>query len=197
MHTLVIAANPDPESLTVATAKAFATGAEGQGATARIINLGTDGFNPAYTLADRDHYYNGGAPMPEDVIPYQKAMEEADVIAFVTPIYWYTMTASMKGFFDRVLCRDFAYDRATGKPLALKGKTIRFIALAAGSEEWYETSGIGEALERQILDNTFRKYCGVSDASIEYVDRTNGGDADHIAQRLKLVEELGAAATHR
>jgi NAD(P)H dehydrogenase (quinone) len=194
MHTLVIAANPDPDSLTVAVAQAFAKGAHDNGSSTRIINLGTDGFNPTYTLADRDHYYNA-TPMPADVIPYQQAMEAADTIAFVTPIYWYTMTASMKGFFDRVLCRDFVYDRSTGKPLALAGKTVRFIALTGANEDWYRTSGIGEALERQIIDNTFAKYCGVTDATIEYVDGTGSGDANHIADCLQRMETLGAEAT--
>lgn len=190
MHTLVIASNPDPNSLTLAVAKAFAKGAESRGSTTRIINLGTDGFNPAYTMADRDHYYKG-TPMPPDVVPYQEAMAKADTIAFVTPIYWYTMTASMKGFFDRVLCRDFTYDRTTNAPKAFVGKTIRFIALTGGSEEWYRTSGIGEALQHQILENTFSKYCGVPDATITYVDRTNSSDAAYTAKSLAKIEELG------
>ncbi len=192
-NALVITSNPAADSLTDAIGAAFATGAESAGATARVIDLYESGFNPAYSLADREHY-QGHGDMPADVLPYQKALADADTIAFVTPIYWYTMTAMMKGFFDRVICRGFAYDGATGAPLALSGKKVRFIMLTGGSEEWYRTSGIGDALDAQIAQNTFAKYCGITDMQMLYVDRTSDDDAAHRAEQLAMATQWGRDA---
>lgn len=196
MKTLVVTSNPAPDSFTVAVAQAFADGAKdaaGEGGESEVINLALTDFNPVWTMADREHYY-GRAPMPEDVKPYQEKLAQADVICFVSPIYWYTMTAQMKGFFDRVMCRDFAYDGETGAPKALKGRTARFIMLAAGTEEWYRSSGVAEGLTHQIEENTFRKYCGMDDEKLLYVYRTNDEDADYNARSLEAARVWGVEA---
>lgn len=193
-RTLVIASNPDPFSLTVTVASAFAIGSQDAGNSALLVNISTDGFDPVFNMADKDHYENG-SDMPADVVAYQKALEEADVIAFVTPVYWYTMSATMKGFFDRVLCRDFAYDAKTQKPKALAGKTARLILLSGGPEKWYRDTGLAEALEKQIIVNTFRRYCGMTDSKLLFVDRTSGQDEDHLKQCVVDARAWGKQAT--
>ena len=137
-NVLVITSNPEPSSMTNATGEAFAEGAGAQGARTELIDLYGIGFDPVYTAADRAHYLGRG-PMPEDVAALQARLAEADVIAIVFPVYWYTMPAMVKGLFDRVICRDFAY-HADGRPGALAGKTVRVILLTGGSREWYEVS---------------------------------------------------------
>jgi NAD(P)H dehydrogenase (quinone) len=196
-NVLVITGNPEPASLTAATGEAFAAGARGHGAKAEVLDLYAIGFNPSYGAADRAHYL-GQAPMPADVAPVQNKLAEADVIALVFPVYWYTMPAMMKGFFDRVICRGFAYDAATSKPLALAGKKVRVIALTGGSRQWYESDGVDAALRNQICAQTFTKYCGVSDVDLVYVDNLSMGDSDHdkrdaAAVQLERIKALGAS----
>lgn len=175
-NILVITSNPEPASLTDAIGTAFAQGARSAGALAETIDLYDIGFNPVYTAADRAHYLGRG-PMPSDVTYLQDKLSEADVIALVFPIYWYTMPAMVKGLFDRVICRGFAY-HPDGTPGALAGKTVRIIMLTGGSESWYASDGIGEALYNQICRQTFTKYCGVEDCEIIYVDNLSMGDND-------------------
>ena len=107
-NILVITSNPEKDSMTDAVGAAFAAGAVERGASADVLDLYDEGFNPVYSAADRAHYL-GHAPMPEDVVPIQRRLAQADVIALVFPIYWYTMPAMVKGLFDRVICRGFAY----------------------------------------------------------------------------------------
>lgn len=195
-NVLVITSNPEPSSMTNATGEAFAEGAGAQGARTELIDLYGIGFDPVYTAADRAHYLGRG-PMPEDVAALQARLAEADVIAIVFPVYWYTMPAMVKGLFDRVICRDFAY-HADGRPGALAGKTVRVILLTGGSREWYESDGIGEALDNQIRRQTFAKYCGVTDAELVYVDNLAMGDDDPAKRRaaaaqLDSIRELGAS----
>lgn len=193
---LIITANPEHHSLTNAAGKAFAEGFRAHGGDTDTLDLYDAGFNPVYTSADRAHYL-GKADMPEDVAAIQTRLAQADVITLVFPIYWYTMPAMIKGLFDRVICRGFAYN-ADGTPGALAGKTVRVIMLTGGPESWYKSDGIGEALDNQIRRQMLRKYCGVEDTEIIYVDNLSMGDDDPAkreaaAAQLARIEELGAS----
>ena len=195
-NALIITSNPEHNSMTNAVGAAFAEGAAAEGAHTEVLDLYEAGFNPIYTSADRAHYLGQG-PLPVDVAAMQSKLAGADVIALVFPIYWYTMPAMVKGLFDRVICRGFAYT-PDGTPGALAGKTVRVIMLTGGSEDWYRTGGIGEALDNQICRQTFVKYCGVDDVEIVYVDNLKMGDDDpsrrEAANRqLERIRVLGAS----
>lgn len=197
---LAITSNPEPHSLTEATAAAFLRGAGQTGADTQLLDLYGIGFDPVYRSCDRDHYLGRG-PMPDDVRAIQSRLEGADVLALVFPVYWYTMPAMMKGLFDRVICRGFAYGEE-GAPGALAGKTVRVIMLTGSSRGWYESDGVGQALQNQICHQTFTKYCGVTDVEIVYVDNLSMGDdaprrraaAD---SQLRTIEGMGARLAAR
>ena len=193
---LVITSNPEHASLTNAVGKAFAEGFRTRGGAADVLDLYDTGFSPVYSSADRAHYLGKG-PVPADVAAIQDKLAAADVIALVFPVYWYTMPAMVKGLFDRVICRGFAY-HADGTPGALAGKTVRVILLTGGTESWYESDGIGEALDNQIRRQTLMKYCGVKDAELVYVDGLSMGDDDPVkreaaARHLDRIRQLGAS----
>lgn len=192
---LAITSNPEPQSLTNAVGRALLEGARIGGAQTEFLDLYEIGFNPVYLQEDREHYL-GRAQVPQDVAKIQDSLVQADVISLIFPVYWYTMPAMMKGFFDRVICRGFAYF-SSGEPGALVGKKIRVIMLTGGSQEWYESDGIGQALENQIQKQTFEKYCGVSDVEFVYVDNLAMGDDDparrEAAERQLLhIQQIGA-----
>ena len=198
-NVLAITSNPESDSMTNAVARAFLDGARAAGAANDVLDL-LDlyeiGFNPVYGQADRRHYL-GEAPMPADLVPVQRRLEHADVIALVFPIYWYTMPAMMKGFFDRVICRGFAYDAADSHPLALADKTVRVIALAGGSQDWYVSSGLDAALRNQICAQSLGKYCGVRDADLTYVGGLSMGNGDPerrqaASRQLDAIRTMGA-----
>lgn len=203
MKVVAITSNAEEHSLTNGISAAFLDGARTSGAETDMMWLEGEHFNPAYNADDRAHYL-GTAPMPEDVAAFQHRIEDADVIALVFPIYWYSLPATMKGFIDRVICRGFAYDSASGKALKLAGKTVRIFALSGGSEQWYQDSGINTALQLQLCENTFRKYCGVEDSEIVYIDNLHMGDDSTSArakgqQHLDHAREIGSrlATAHR
>lgn len=196
MNALVITSNPEVDSLTNAVAEAFMAGAAAGGAEAELLDLYAAGFNPVYTREDRAHYL-GQAPVPRDVSALQSRLASADVITLVFPIYWYTMPAMVKGFFDRVICRGFAY-RKDGLPGALAGKKVRIFALTGGAEDWYKASGMDKALQLQICDRTFRHYCGIEDVAMYYVDGLAMGDdsaeaRDAASVKLMSVARMGEA----
>ena len=77
-NILVITSNPEKDSMTDAVGAAFAAGAVERGASADVLDLYDEGFNPVYSAADRAHYL-GHAPMPEDVLLIQRRLAQADV----------------------------------------------------------------------------------------------------------------------
>ncbi|AKV55128.1 NAD(P)H dehydrogenase (quinone) [Bifidobacterium actinocoloniiforme DSM 22766] len=194
MKAVAITANPEPRSLTEAMGNAFLDGAAEAGADTDLIDLYAEGFNPVYSMEDRLHYLDQG-PLPADVAAMQNRIADADVLAFVFPIYWFSLPALMKGFFDRVLCRRFAY-HADGTPGALAGKKVRLIMLCGGEEARFRSDGVDAAIDTQLVQRTLNGYCGVDDIEKVYIDRLTSGDDDpqvreEIKHRLIRVTLMG------
>ena len=55
-NILVITSNPEKDSMTDAVGAAFAAGAVERGASADVLDLYDEGFNPVYSAADRAHF---------------------------------------------------------------------------------------------------------------------------------------------
>ena len=87
-----------------------------------LINLG--GLNIA--PYDYQHRHHG-----DDFLPVAQRMTKAQAIIFASPVYWYSMSAQMKVFFDRLsdLTEDY---KPLGKSLA--GKTAFLIATGGAPE---------------------------------------------------------------
>ncbi len=67
----------------------------------------------------------------DDFLSVAKQMIDADHIVFATPVYWYSMSGTMKIFFDRLTDLLFSH-KSIGK--ALKGKKTYLIASGAEAE---------------------------------------------------------------
>ncbi|TWT13079.1 flavodoxin family protein [Reyranella sp. CPCC 100927] len=66
---------------------------------------------------------------------------DADGVVVATPVYWYSMSAQLKAFFDRMSCYLFAaYPGADSVMRRMKGKRI---GLVLSSEEAYPTLSAG------------------------------------------------------
>jgi glutathione-regulated potassium-efflux system ancillary protein KefF len=73
-----------------------------------------------------------------DVASEQEALTHADLVVWVTPVYWYSVPALLKHWFDTVLTQGWAYGRS-GQ--ALQGKTAWWVASAGGTEAGYSREG--------------------------------------------------------
>lgn len=65
----------------------------------------------------------------DDFLPLARRMADADAIVFASPVYWYSMSAQMKAFFDRLTDLTEPY-KPIGKSLA--GKTVFAISTGGG-----------------------------------------------------------------
>lgn len=80
-----------------------------------------------------------------DVAAEQAALERADVVALMHPLYWYAVPAMLKHWIDTVLVEDWAHvERDSAK---LKGKECLWI-VTTGDDEAYGPGAPSPVLEQ-------------------------------------------------
>lgn len=112
MKTLVILGTAREDSNTLAAIKELSPFADYELIDLRELKIA------AYS-------YEGTYPSADDFLHVARLMQKADNIVFATPVYWYSMSASLKNFFDR-----FSDLITVHKPIgrSLKGKTTFLIS---------------------------------------------------------------------
>ncbi|OJU45886.1 MAG: NAD(P)H dehydrogenase [Bacteroidales bacterium 45-6] len=89
-----------------------------------VIDLHKDGFNPVFSEAELS-VYNQGKALDPLVLRYQEYIGKTDQIVFIFPNWWNTIPGILKGFFDKVLLKDFAFNYEGGfNPLLSINKTL-------------------------------------------------------------------------
>ena len=94
MSALVIDGHPDARSLTAALAQRYA---DGHG-DARVLALRDLDFDPSLRYGYRERM-----TLEPDLIDAKAALQTADTVVVATPLWWGSVPALLKGFFDRAL----------------------------------------------------------------------------------------------
>lgn len=165
-HTLVVAINPDPDSLTQQLAAEIAAAVSARGATAELANLCHEGFDPRWTISDR-RAYQGRGPVPSDVVAEQRRLDRATDLVLVFPVYWWSLPAVLKGWIDRVFINGWAFDVTDGGEIVPRLQTLRTHAIAiAGSDAGvYHRHGYEQALRTQLAHGVL-DFCGSPQGAI-------------------------------
>jgi NAD(P)H dehydrogenase (quinone) len=206
VHSLILFAHPQPESLTGTTARTLATElVAATDGSAEVADLTAEEFDPRFTAADLTAM-RGATDVPADVRREQERVERADAVVLVYPVYWWGMPGLLKGWIDRVLNYGWAYGEGDG-PLgpvrgdALVHRDIHLLALAGVDSGTYERHGYTESMRTTIEHGVF-EYCGTTVASSHFVynteENTPARFADHVAKVVAdVVADVTRAATAR
>jgi NAD(P)H dehydrogenase (quinone) len=189
-NAVVIFAHPNPQSLNGAIKDAVVDTLKGKGFSVTVRDLYAMGFDPKLTVKDFQAMAGGGyAP---DVAVEQKLISEAEVIAFVHPIWWFSMPAVLKGYVERVLVRGFAYDYIPGgiKGL-LAGKKVVVVNTTGGVKENYE-GGMKQAMASTI-DNGIIAFCGMTVSAHIFLHGVMQKPREELSQEIAAAKE---AITH-
>ncbi|MFI0258919.1 NAD(P)H-dependent oxidoreductase [Streptomyces sp. NPDC017056] len=133
MKVLWIAAHPEQRSLNGALKDEGIRTLRAHGHEVQLSDLYAMKWNPVVDADDFDHApearlhvgnaseraYTGGHLSP-DIRAEQEKVTWADALVVQFPLWWYGMPAILKGWFDRVFVKGFAYgidDPATGRTL--------------------------------------------------------------------------------
>ncbi len=110
-------------------AKSFATGAESQGAQARFFRLHNMNIKGC---SDCRQCWSKGKHciVADDMSQLYESIDNADVVVFATPLYWYSWSAQIKAVWDRML--PYVSDKAK---TTVKGKQSVLLVTAGDERE--------------------------------------------------------------
>ncbi|SDS36664.1 Putative NADPH-quinone reductase (modulator of drug activity B) [Paraoerskovia marina] len=158
MKILLVVDHPYPGSLTRALTEAVARGADAHGHDVDVIDLDADDFDPVMRLADLAAW-RGQATADPRVVDYQRRILDADHLVVVSPVWWASLPARLKGFLDKVLVPGFAYDDGpldtlVGRLGHLRGVTVMTtMTTPVPVFRWWYGDPVGRMLGR----GTFRQ----------------------------------------
>jgi glutathione-regulated potassium-efflux system ancillary protein KefF len=96
-----------------------------------------------------------------DVAAEQHALEHADLVVWMGPLYWYSVPALLKHWFEKVLVRGFAYGTDTAR---LARKDCLWVVTAGGDEKAFSAEGRHghpfSAFEPAVQQTA--RYCGMN-----------------------------------
>ncbi|GLR17235.1 NAD(P)H-dependent oxidoreductase [Portibacter lacus] len=124
-NILIVNGHPDKESYNFALAEAYKNGASSTDAVVKEIVIRDLEFNPNLAFG-----YRKRTELEPDLLEAQEKLKWADHIVWIYPVWWGSVPAIMKGFFDRVLLPGFAFKKREGSlwwDKLLPGKSSRII----------------------------------------------------------------------
>lgn len=124
---LIVTGSPRQDGNTDLLAQAMKAGAEQAGHSVTIFEAGKKNIRPCLACGG---CYTQGKPCvaQDDFNQAEQALLECDVIILATPLYWYTFSAQMKAFIDKLA--------AFGKNgHSVSGKESMLVACGAVADE--------------------------------------------------------------
>jgi NAD(P)H dehydrogenase (quinone) len=190
MKHSVIVAHPRPESLTCAIAEAYAEAVRKAGDAADVRDLYRMGFDPR--LKESEIPGESGAVFGADVAAERARLADADVFAFVYPLWFNAPPAMLKGYVDRVFSLGFGYEPGPGgtEPL-LQGRRLISFTTSGAPESWVRDTGAFQALTT-LFDAHVAAVCGMT--VLDHVH--NGGIAPGLSRdaAAEILDNVRAAA---
>ena len=154
MNALVIYAHPNPLSFNAALATVVEEELQKKGAEVNVKDLYGMDWNPVLSEDDFRSFHTG--KLPEDISSEQNDVKQADFIVVIAPVWWYSVPAILKGYFDRVFSIGFAYEYTkTGSRGLLTDKKALVITTSGADEQTAETSGMLDAMKTSLVDGIF------------------------------------------
>ncbi len=162
MNISLILAHPDPESLNHAIAESVIFQLKENGHQVHFHDLYAEKFDPILPTEE----IPSEADLPDDIQAHCDEIQDADGIVIVHPNWWGQPPAILKGWVDRVIRPNVAYnflegDGGEGVPVGLLKAKAALVFNTANTSEKREIEVFGDPLERIWKDCIF-DLCGVT-----------------------------------
>lgn len=180
---LVIDGHPDARSLTAELARRYA-GAHGD---ARVLPLRDLDFDPSLRFGYRERMV-----LEPDLVDAKAALHDAQTIVVATPLWWGSVPAVLKGFFDRALLpqQEYRYTKL-GLPEGLLDATHGRLFLSADTP-WFLTPFTGLPAQTHVARGTL-KFCGIRSVRTHRMLGAKDASPERVSAWLARAERLGAA----
>ncbi|MEX1995209.1 MAG: NAD(P)H-dependent oxidoreductase, partial [Candidatus Saccharimonadales bacterium] len=156
MNILIVYAHHEPSSFTAAMKNQAAEYLTRQGHSVTISDLYGQGFsavaqkwdfvttsgNHFNYMLEQKHAAQLNMAFSPDIVGEIQKIQAADLILFLTPIWWFGVPAILKGWFDRVLAMGVVWNSGQiYESGLLRGKQAMVIAAAGGPAHYYQENG--------------------------------------------------------
>ena len=187
MRILVLNAHPDEGSLCDAVAAAYTRGAQEGGHEARLVALRGLQFD----LVLRGGYHST-KPLEPDVGEQQGLIRWCEHLVIVSPNWWWSAPALLKGYIDRVFLPGFAMRYRARFPYVvplLKGRSAR-VLYTQNSPRLAGWLFRGDLFWRWISGAVLR-HCGLRPVRRRALYRAKDSTPEVKAKFLESVRQLG------
>ncbi|HEX5395051.1 MAG TPA: NAD(P)H-dependent oxidoreductase [Candidatus Saccharimonadales bacterium] len=211
MNVLIVYAHHEPGSFTGAMKNMATEILSRQGHNVVISDLYGEGFNPVAQkwdfvttsgghfnyMTEQKHAANLDLAFSPDILSEIQKIKAADIVLFATPLWWFSVPAILKGWFDRVLAMGVAWDSGQFYDKGLLRKKQAMMIVAAGHPaQYYSPVGKHRITTTQVLhpvNHGTLAFCGF-DVHEPFVATNVLGLND--TGRLKLLQELQFRLEH-
>lgn len=180
-NILVINASPRANGNTEALADAMITGAERAGHSVQKANIRTMNIKPCIGCYQCAAGKGDPCVQKDDMKEIYTRLEQADVVVFASPLYWWQVTAQMKTVIDRI----FAV--AAANQMQIPKKDVALIIAAEDARE----ENFAQIIP--YYQTCLSKNLGWTDRGMILAGGVNmPGDVENTPY-IKQAEELGAS----
>lgn len=166
MKTIVYA-HPYPGSFNHAILTRLTEFFDAENQAYQLIDLYQDGFNPRYSAEELRLFSRGKTPYPL-VKTYQRLIANSDELIFITPIWWHNIPAELKGFFDKVMLKGFAYaEDPDWRGLLTYINKATVITTATITKEYLRHES-GDPIQGNLINRTFADI-GISQQKTNWI----------------------------
>ena len=189
---LIIDGHPNPDSFCAALAQKYADSARQAGAKVETLSLRDLSFDVILHQG-----YQAKQALEPDLLKAQAMIQASRHLVVVTPVWWGSMPALLKGFLDRTMERGWAFRYGSnGLPEGLlAGRSARLI-VSTDSPLWYLRWIQGDPTVRSLVRSTL-KFCGFKPVAITRIGPVHGSDDKKREQWLEKVSQTGQADARR
>lgn len=184
---LVLDGHPDEESYTNALSNAYAKGAESAGHEVQRLKVRELEFNPNLAFG-----YRKRMELEPDLIEAQEKLKWAEHVVLLFPVWWGSMPALLKGFFDRTFLPGFAFQKRENSlwwDRLLTHKTGHIVS-AMDQPAWYYNWVYGKPSFNAVKKLTFH-FVGIKKVKTTAIGPVKNSTDKFRANWLKRVEEFG------
>ena len=184
---LIINGHPNGGSFNFGVANAYENGARSVGAEVKHIVVSELKFNPNLEFG-----YQKRTPLEPDLIAAWEAIQWAEHLVWVHPVWWGGLPAIMKGFIDRLFLPGMAFqyrENSIQWDKLLKGKTAHIIT-TLDQPSWYYRLVYGRPSVNQLKKSTL-EFCGISPVKVTYLGIVKTSDFNVRKKWLEKIEQLG------
>ncbi|XP_053368588.1 NAD(P)H dehydrogenase [quinone] 1-like isoform X1 [Clarias gariepinus] len=177
-RVLIVYAHQSPKSFNCAVKDTAVKALTDQGCKVTVSDLYSMKFKAVATaddikgkLENPEHFsYNRETTLAwkegrltDDIKEEQRKVEQADLIIFQFPVYWFSIPAIMKGWMDRVLTSGFAYTIENLYDNGMfKNKKAMLSFTTGGTDTMYLPDGLNGDINVLLwpLQNGILRFCG-------------------------------------